>query len=269
VNPREARRSTAWPLDPLGERRPAVEAGADLVRAAMAALARGGADLAEIRDDAWATEVDLLLAERDAARSGEVVAVLPPHVSASRVVALAADPAALALRLRRPMPEPPSPRARRGSAFHAWLERRFGAAALVDVDELPGAADDAAADEDLAALQERFLASEWAGRTPEAVEVAVETPVAGVVLRGRIDAVFRRDDGGWDVVDWKTGPPPPHDAAQLRAVQLAVYRLAWARLQGVPPERVSAAFFHAATGTTVRPVDLLDEAALEALLTLG
>jgi hypothetical protein len=32
---------------------------------------------------------------------------------------------------------------------------------------------------------------------------------------------------------------------------------------------VSAAFFYAATGTTVRPVDLLDETALEALLSLG
>jgi DNA helicase-2/ATP-dependent DNA helicase PcrA len=100
------------------------------------------------------------------------------------------------------------------------------------------------------------------------VEVSVETPVAGVTLRGRIDAVFRRDDGGWDVVDWKTGAPPPPDAAPLRAVQLAVYRLAWARLQGVPPEQVSAAFFYAATGTTVRPVDLLDEQSLEALLSL-
>jgi DNA helicase-2/ATP-dependent DNA helicase PcrA len=270
VNPREARRSAGWPLDPLGERRPAVEAGADLVRAALSALAPsgGGADLAEVRDEAWATEVDLLLAERDAARAGDVVAVLPPHVSASRVVALAADPAALALRLRRPMPEPPSPWARRGSAFHAWLERRFGAAALVDVDDLPGAADEAAADEDLGALQERFLVSEWASRTPEAVEVSVETPVAGVVLRGRIDAVFRRPDGGWDVVDWKTGAPPPDHSASLRAVQLAVYRLAWARLHGIPLDQVSAAFFYAGTGTTVRPVDLLDESGLERLLTL-
>jgi DNA helicase II / ATP-dependent DNA helicase PcrA len=183
-------------------------------------------------------------------------------------VTLATDPAALAARLRRPMPEPPSPRARQGSAFHAWLERRFGAAALVDVDDLPGAADDAAADEDLGALQARFLRSEWASRTPEAVEVSVETPVAGVVLRGRIDAVFRRDDGGWDVVDWKTGAPPPAEVAPLRAVQLAVYRLAWARLHGIPLDQVSAAFFYAATGTTVRPVDLLDEASLESLLTL-
>jgi DNA helicase-2/ATP-dependent DNA helicase PcrA len=198
-----------------------------------------------------------------------VVAVLPPHLSASRVVALAADPAALAARLRRPMPEPPSPLARRGSAFHAWLERRFGAAALVDVDDLPGAADDAAADVVLAVLQRRFLASEWASRTPEAVEVSVETPVAGVVLRGRIDAVFPRDDGGWDVVDWKTGGPPGPELAATRSVQLAVYRLAWARLHGVPLDQVSAAFFYAATGTTVRPVDLLSERELEELLTLA
>src|SRR3954467_13976150 len=83
----------------------------------------------------------------------------------------------------RRLPQPPQPQARRGSAFHAWLERRFGAAALVDLEELPGAADDAEADEDRAALQERFLASEWAALTPEEVEVAVETPVAGLVVR--------------------------------------------------------------------------------------
>jgi DNA helicase II / ATP-dependent DNA helicase PcrA len=51
-------------------------------------------------------------------------------------------------------------------------------------------------------------------------------------------------------------------------VQLAVYRLAWARLHGIPLDQVSAAFFYAGTGTTVRPVDLLDESGLERLLTL-
>ena len=51
---------------------------------------------------------------------------------------------------------PPDPYARRGTAFHAWLEQRFGADRLLDLDELPGAADeDAAPDEELAALQER------------------------------------------------------------------------------------------------------------------
>jgi DNA helicase-2/ATP-dependent DNA helicase PcrA len=185
-------------------------------------------------------------------------------------VALAADPDAFADRLRRPLPQPPQPAARRGSAFHAWLERRFGAAALVDLEELPGAADDADVDADLELLQRRFLASEWAQLVPEAVEVAVETPVAGVTVRGRIDAVFRYEtpDGPrWDVVDWKTGPPPRSEAeAHTRSVQLAIYRLAWSRLHGVPVEHVGAAFFHAATGRTVRPVELLDEPALAALI---
>jgi len=218
----------------------------------------------------WDREAALLLAERAAARHGAVRVELPAHLSASKVVSLAADPDAFAERLRRPLPQPPQPQARRGSAFHAWLERRFGAAALVDLEELPGAADDADTDADLEALRLRFLASPWAALTPEAVEVAVETPVDGLVVRGRIDAVFRYETGTgprWDVVDWKTGPPARGEAeARARAIQLAVYRLAWARLHGVPVERVGAAFFHAATGETVRPVELLDEVALAALI---
>jgi DNA helicase-2/ATP-dependent DNA helicase PcrA len=68
-------------------------------------------------------------------------------------------------------------------------------------------------------------------------------------------------------VDWKTGRPPSDPAeAGARAVQLAVYRLAWARLMGVELDHVRAAFFYASTGETVRPVDLLDAAGLEALV---
>jgi DNA helicase-2/ATP-dependent DNA helicase PcrA len=278
-NPRDLGRPTPWPVDPLGDARNAVEEAAAMVRAYLAGTAPDAVDAADVDIDdvdhdaivaGWDEEAALLLAEREAAAHGAVRVELPAHLSASKVVALAADPETFADRLRRPLPQPPQPQARRGSAFHAWLERRFGAAALVDLEELPGAADDAEADEDLSALQHRFLASEWAALTPEEVEVAVETPVAGVVVRGRIDAVFRYDtpEGPrWDVVDWKTGPPARGEAEQrARAVQLAVYRLAWARLLDVPVEHVGAAFFHAATGQTVRPVELLDAPALEAMI---
>jgi DNA helicase II / ATP-dependent DNA helicase PcrA len=271
-----------WPVDPLGGRRPAVAAGAARVRAAQSAqsaavtgASANGATAEPLTGEpsTWAEEIAILLAERDRARSAEVAVVLPTHLSASRLVRLAEDPQALAVDLRRPMPQPPAPEARRGTAFHAWVEQRFGAAAMVDVMELPGAADEGPADDDrLPELQANFLASEWAERVPSAVEVAIETPIAGTVVRGRIDAVFPVGAGyaqRWDVVDWKTGAEPHGAAAEARAVQLAAYRLAWARLQDVPVDNVGAAFFYAATGRTVRPVDLLDEAALERLVTGG
>jgi DNA helicase-2/ATP-dependent DNA helicase PcrA len=276
ANPRALGRPEPWPVDPLADVRDAVEEAAALVRAFLAGTAPDVDDLGDDADDdevvaGWDEEAALLLAEREAAAEGAVRVELPAHLSASKVVALAADPDGFADRLRRPLPQPPQPAARRGSAFHAWLERRYGAAALVDLEELPGAADDADADADLELLQQRFLASPWAQLVPEAVEVAVETPVAGVIIRGRIDAVFRyetADGPRWDVVDWKTGPPARGEAEQhARAVQLALYRLAWSRLQGVPVEHVRAAFFHAATGETVRPVELLDDPALTALVT--
>jgi DNA helicase II / ATP-dependent DNA helicase PcrA len=165
------------------------------------------------------------------------------------------------------MPFPPNPHTRRGTAFHAWLEQRFGATRLLDLDELPGAADDgAAADDELDALRAAFLTSEWADRRPTEVEVSFETEVDGIGVRGRMDAVFADPDGGWTVVDWKTGAVP--DPARLPAlsVQLAAYRLAWAALAGCEVERVRAAFHYVRAGETLRPADLLDTGGLRALL---
>ena len=112
----------------------------------------------------------------------------------------------------------------------------MGQQRLLDVDELPGAADDTAApDADLQALQEAFRASDWWSRVPAEVEFPFDMVVDGLLLRGRCDAVFADDpDGIVDVVDWKTGGPPAGDEAEAAAVQLAVYRLAWHHLSGVP-----------------------------------
>jgi DNA helicase II / ATP-dependent DNA helicase PcrA len=226
----------------------------------------------EAADDAdrWRREVDLLLAERDklVRGPGPLEVVLPDHLTVSQLVLLQRDPQALARSLRRPMPSRPDPYARRGTAFHTWLEQRFGAGRLLDVDELPGAADeDAAPDDALAELQELFLASEWADRTPIEVEVPFATAVGGVVLRGRMDAVFAEPGDRYDVVDWKTGRRPTGADERAAAIQLAAYRLAWADLAGVPVDRVRAAFHYVRAGETVRPADLLDAAGLAALVT--
>ena len=284
ANPATAEPASAvWPPDPLGNRSAAVHAGAELVRAVLreraaapvltdagprptgsAVPAPGGP--APDDPEGWAADVDVLLAERAAAREPAAV-TLPAQLSVSRLVELADDPEALAARLRRPLPLPPNPHARRGTAFHAWLEQRFGAARLLDVDDLPGAADEGAASDDLLdELQAAFLASSWAARTPYEVEVPFETVVDGVAVRGRMDAVYADADGGFTVVDWKTGALPRPERRPALAVQLAAYRLAWAALAGCPPERVRAAFHYVRQDVTLHPDDLLDVDGLRALI---
>ena len=271
--------SAAWPFDPLGDRRPATMEAAALVRSAareLGAQPKGRpvrmADQTEGLDQKqrWAIEAELLLAERARRRAAEVIEVaLPAHLSVSQLVALRRDPQRLARRLRRPLPEAPDPYARRGTAFHLWLERRFGAGELLDLDELPGSGDAGAApDSELEELQKAFLASVWADRVPVQVEVPFATVVSGVVVRGRMDAVFGvpgRPDC-YDVIDWKTGHQPTGADATAAAVQLAAYRLAWAELTGVPIQNVTAGFHYVRDGATVRPTDLLDSAALVALV---
>ncbi|MDQ2847666.1 MAG: PD-(D/E)XK nuclease family protein, partial [Actinomycetota bacterium] len=139
--------------------------------------------------------------------------------------------------------------------------------ALLVLDELPGADDrDAAADDGLEVLQQAFLASPWADRNPLRVEVPFATRIGPVGVRGRIDAVFADQGGGFTVVDWKTGRRPSAAQVEAAAVQLAAYRLAWAELAGLPLPQVRAAFHYVADGITLAPVDLLHRAGLTALI---
>ncbi len=272
VNPRQSEPVSAiWPADPMAARRAQLSDAVQVVLDAMADLETR--DLQEAVVDLGPgiagreRELSILLAERDsAAQPRDIEVRIPRHLSASGVVSLADDPQAFARDLRRPMPSPPALAARRGTAFHAWVEQHFAQAAFVDLLDLPGSADDDPAnDEDLPLMKELFLASEWADRSPEAVEIAIETTVAEMAIRGRIDAVFSRPGGGFTVVDWKTGAKPSGDKARVRALQLGAYRLAFARLRGLAPNQVDAAFYYAGTGETVFP-DLPDEAQLATLL---
>ncbi len=273
-NPALAEPATyVWPLPyaevPFAARREAAEA----VLADLAALHAGAAlppdDLPGLtrweRDqlERFDREAQLLLTEERAARRGVREVALPTALSASQLLRLQADPDGFARELARPLPRRPAPAAARGTRFHAWVEQLFGERPLLDPDELPGSQDDAHADDaEMAALQQAFLATPYAARRPHQVEAPFDLPLAGRVVRGRIDAVYDLGGGRWEVVDWKTG----RDSAD--PLQLAIYRLAWARLVGVEPAAVDAAFLYVATGVVERYAeDLPGEAELVALLT--
>ncbi|MEV0036168.1 UvrD-helicase domain-containing protein [Streptomyces sp. NPDC050804] len=226
----------------------------------------------------WDRDLDALTGELRRARATVRDVPVPPSLSASQLLRLAADPDGFAHELARPMPRPPQPAARRGTRFHAWVESRFEELPLpmLGPDELPGGEEDEpeiADERDLAALKTAFERTPYARRTPYRVEAPFHLTLAGRVIRGRIDAVYRHthtdpvtgaETYTYEIVDWKTSRARTADP-----LQLAVYRLAWAEQHGLPPSAVTAAFLYVRTGEVVRPEHLPGRPELERILTGG
>ncbi|MEU9144491.1 UvrD-helicase domain-containing protein [Streptomyces sp. NPDC048349] len=214
----------------------------------------------------WDRDLDALEGELRRARAAVRDVELPASLSASQLLRLAADEQGFARDLARPMPKPPQPAARQGTRFHAWVESRFDELPLPLLDvldpvtELPGSDQEVADEADLDSLKAAFERSEYADRPPHRMEAPVQLTLAGRVIRGRIDAVYRTDTG-YEIVDWKTGRTTEADP-----LQLAVYRLAWAEATGTPLEQVTAAFLHVRSGRVIRPRNLPDRARLERIL---
>jgi len=216
--------------------------------------------------EGWDTDLDALMDELRRAHEVRFEIPMPVSLSTTKLLAYTKDPDAFAEQLFRPMPKPPAPQARRGTEFHAWVEDRFGQLSLFDDADLELYGEDEDS-EDLAELKAAFLRSEYAEREPHRIEAPFQVFLGGQIVRGRIDAVYRvagdaRDSQSeFEVVDWKTNRRQNADP-----LQLAVYRLAWAELAGVPLEKVGAAFLYVRTGEVVRPDNLPDRAGLEQLL---
>ncbi|MDI6911312.1 ATP-dependent DNA helicase [Nocardioides sp.] len=263
--------SRPWPMTGTGREAALRIEAARRVRAVDVEAADLGLDMIETaRVAEWDAELERLLAEARRDRSTALAVRLPSSLSATALGRLREDPESFARELARPMPRPPSSAARFGTRFHAWVEARFGQQDLFDYDDLPGRADAGIDDDsDLKDLIATFEAGPFATRTPHQVEAPFALVLGhpgggGQVVRGRIDAVYAEstaDGDGFLVVDWKT-----NRAATADPLQLALYRLAWAELHGLPLERVRAAFYYVRTGEVVEPADLPDRPALEALL---
>jgi DNA helicase-2/ATP-dependent DNA helicase PcrA len=240
-----------WPLDPLGSRRPAVEAAADLVRSSVPAI-----------EGPWATELAMLLEERRRRLEGVELVTMPTRVPASRFKDFVTDPASVAQGLRRPMPERPYRATQLGTLFHSWVENR----SLIggDSEELDAIATEVDADDplygaDLERLRQTFENSPWASRKPLEVEREIHLPFDGRIVICKIDAVYSHGDR-IEIVDWKTGKAPA-DALDLeqKQLQLALYRLAYAKWSGVDPALIDAVFYYVADDRVIRPERLFDE----------
>ena len=263
-NPRDSEGHTLnWPMDPLGSRRAEVESAA--------ALVRGAADAAPT------PELSLLLAEREA-RARPQGPPVPTRIPASRFKDYVTDFAATVGGIARPMPEKPYPQTALGTLFHSWVEQHYGGAGALSLDDDLWSSDDeeradaavSVADlADLARLQEVFLASPWARRSPIAVESEIHLPLsdpadgAEHIVICKLDAVFETAEGRIEIVDWKTGRSPANGTErEERMLQLALYRLAYHRRHGVPLERIDVALYYVADDLVIRDESAYSEAEL-------
>jgi DNA helicase-2/ATP-dependent DNA helicase PcrA len=257
----EVQKFETWPLDPLGERhRKVVEAARDRTLDAIERVD----ELAKALEfgDLVQNDINLLLAERDDALASANLVPLPVRVPASRFKDFVADLPALAERYRRPMPQKPYKQTRSGTLFHAWVEARFGASHLTEGLDSDDNQNESLAQESIQELKANFETSRWANLEPLEIEREIQVTIGGNTFICKLDAVFATADGV-EIVDWKTGKKPKDsDDESLKAMQLALYRLAYSRFSGLPLEKIQASFYFVADDSEVKPSRLLSEAEL-------
>lgn len=318
--------SAAWPYDPLAEvdvrrhrlikadlsdptsidtyedldpadpprrisRRPALEQAAELVTAEL-----GAAELAAGDSHPWMQQARLVIQRAEQWRSSARALQLPRQLSASSIVQLKHDRTQVLEQARRPIPQRPSSAARRGTAIHAIIEQVLEVqASLPDIDELFSAhqAEDTEGALELERVRASYQNSPWAAQPAFAVEIPLETTIAGTTLRGRIDAVFATDAQGaalshhvfetwtglprterdhrmatctFDLVDWKTGEVPRGPELEEKELQLAVYRIAFSRLYSVPLHHIRGHFVYLDRDTVHSPETLADVSTVESII---
>ncbi|HEV3472164.1 MAG TPA: ATP-dependent DNA helicase [Actinomycetota bacterium] len=178
---------------------------------------------------------------------------VPEIVSATSFVRLAKGEMT-AWDLVRPMPDRPTAARRIGTEVHRMIEEKArGVSAYADEGELdePSEVMDPGF---ISGLLEHFQSSGYAERTLASLpsgELMVELPFTmrmnDNIVRGRIDAVYETEDGGIEIVDFKTGArfePTDEDQLWLYAQALKAngllpagkpVKLSYVFLDGEPP----------------------------------
>jgi DNA helicase II / ATP-dependent DNA helicase PcrA len=243
--PGPATRVEAEPLFPLGWR-----------RAALDSFSSGGvqASLLECLDAAerasFETSAPRLRAVArnlaDRSTVGTPTDELPSTLSVTGVIDYARCPKRFYWTSIRPLPRFSGPAARVGTQIHRWIELRSrGQASLLEDDERPDLTAEELAGEPgkVDQLREAFQQS----RFGEAVPLFAERPfllrVGGVVIGGRIDAVYGTTEGAWEIVDYKTGRRPAFEDP-LTDLQLDIYALACMDVWGKRPDDLTLTYLY-------------------------
>lgn len=166
-----------------------------------------GARAAEVAEE-------IALLERARAEAAPARPRLPRIVSATELARLSSEQGLA--RLLRPLPERPSPERALGTEIHRLIEERSleldEQAGLLPFAEEAELDEPAAVGEEVGERLERWhelgFAERRLARLPSGAPM-VELPFAmrrgDFIVKGRIDAVFETDDGGLEIVDYKTG----------------------------------------------------------------
>jgi DNA helicase-2/ATP-dependent DNA helicase PcrA len=189
--------------------------------------------------------------EREAAEAARVIA-LPGQVGVSALVDYARCPKLFYWSAVRPLPRFSGPFARIGTEVHRWIETRSsGQTTLLELDDRPDLTAEEVAGEPgrIERLRQSFLDSRFAEVVPLHAERPFVLRVEEFVVGGRIDAIYARPDGGWEVVDYKTGSRPSDET--IANLQLDVYALACAEVWGKAAEDLTLTYLYLASGEAV------------------
>ncbi|MFM5952020.1 MAG: UvrD-helicase domain-containing protein [Micrococcales bacterium] len=248
-----------WPMEPLGlHHRAKVEKAAGEVQTAMEFRAPS-----RIAID---NTIDLLIAERNELTTRSHQVKLPVRISASRFKEFIHDLPKIIQMYRRPMPEKPYKQTMAGTLFHSWVEKRFGVLSNADeLDLIDGIIEDETTTKTIEELREIFEESRFSKMTPHSIEAEIQVTIKGNTFICKLDAVFKTETG-YEIVDWKTGKPPVGEKEIAdRALQLALYRMAFARLHGVDPDTIGVCLYYVADNLEISPEVLPSENDLIAL----